>query len=166
MILTRGGGSIEDLWSFNEEIVARAIAACPIPIVSGVGHEIDFTIADFVADQRAPTPSVAAEMVSPDSDKLLQQLANNLNRLIRYQEGSLQQWQRHLDYLAKQLVHPQQHLESLKQQASQYLLKLQFLMEKQLSEKHQNLIAHKQTIAEQNPFVRIKQLQQNIKALD
>ena len=165
LILTRGGGSIEDLWSFNEEIVARAIAACPIPIVSGVGHEIDFTIADFVADQRAPTPSVAAEMVSPDSDKLLQQLANNLNRLIRYQEGSLQQWQRHLDYLAKQLVHPQQHLESLKQQASQYLLKLQFLMEKQLSEKHQNLIAHKQTIAEQNPFARIKQLQQNIKTL-
>lgn len=92
LIVARGGGSIEDLWSFNEEEVARAIYECPIPVVSGVGHEIDFTIADFVADRREPTPSAAAEASVPDGEALQHRLETLSGRL----EGNLQYHFRHL----------------------------------------------------------------------
>jgi exodeoxyribonuclease VII large subunit len=85
IIVARGGGSLEDLWAFNDERVARAMAALPVPVVSGVGHETDFTIADFVADVRAPTPSAAAELVTPSRD----QLRNQVNALAAQMAGAL-----------------------------------------------------------------------------
>ena len=102
IIVSRGGGSVEDLWAFNEEPVARAIAASPIPVVSGVGHEVDVTIADLVADFRAPTPSAAAEAVVPDAAVLRQGLRGMPDRLARGLRGTLR---RRRDGIAQTLLH-------------------------------------------------------------
>ncbi|MEJ6578395.1 MAG: exodeoxyribonuclease VII large subunit [Akkermansiaceae bacterium] len=104
LIVGRGGGSLEDLWNFNEEIVARAIEASPIPVVSAVGHEIDFTIADFVADLRAPTPSAAAELVVPDQVELRDRITGLGNRLTRVVEGRLDRMADQLDYYERGIL--------------------------------------------------------------
>ena len=106
LILCRGGGSIEDLWAFNEEAVARAIAACPIPIVSGVGHETDFTIADFVADVRAPTPTGASQLVCPDRQELIRHGEIMHGRLQRAMQRDIESRMQHIDMLECRLVHP------------------------------------------------------------
>jgi exodeoxyribonuclease VII large subunit len=110
LIVCRGGGSIEDLWAFNEEVVARAIHACRLPVVSGVGHETDFTIADFAADARAPTPTAAAQMACPDRDDLRQELGHLYQRLSRVTERALERRMQRLDVLARRLTHPGEHI--------------------------------------------------------
>jgi len=110
IILARGGGSLEDLWSFNEEIVARHIYDCTLPVVTGIGHEIDFTIADFVADQRAPTPSAAAELVVPDQSQWLDDFNQKLQRLKNLALSAIKNRGNHLMATRKALLHPRNRL--------------------------------------------------------
>ncbi|SDV49422.1 exodeoxyribonuclease VII large subunit [Chitinasiproducens palmae] len=106
IILCRGGGAIEDLWAFNEEVLARAVVDSPVPVVAGVGHETDFTIADFVADLRAPTPTAAAELVSPDRLALLGELDHRHSRLARAFGREIERRQQQVDWLSRRLVSP------------------------------------------------------------
>jgi exodeoxyribonuclease VII large subunit len=117
LILGRGGGSLEDLWTFNEEAVARAIHASKIPVISAIGHEIDFTISDFVADLRAPTPSAAAEAVSPDRVAWLERIDRLGARLQQSLNNRLQQSATRLRFLERRLEqrHPAQHLQTQSQ---------------------------------------------------
>jgi len=116
LIVCRGGGSIEDLWAFNEEVVARAIAAGSIPLVSGVGHETDFTIADFVADLRAATPTAAAQAVVPDRQALRHRLAQQQRHLAQAVLRQFERRMQQLDYLQRRLVHPAQRLGQQREQ--------------------------------------------------
>jgi exodeoxyribonuclease VII large subunit len=112
IVVTRGGGSVEDLWTFNEESVARAIARCPVPVVSAIGHEVDFTIADFVADFRAPTPSAAAERLAPVLKDLELGLATHEGRLTRAVRGRILQHHQRLTRVRQRLADPRRLLGS------------------------------------------------------
>lgn len=124
LIVCRGGGSIEDLWAYNDERLARAIAACAIPVVCGVGHETDFTIADFVADVRAPTPTAAAQIASTDRLEGCQQLLQLQTRLGRIVIRRLESRMQRLDFLSKSLVHPGDRIAGQAQHLAHLALRL------------------------------------------
>ena len=124
LILARGGGSIEDLWAFNEEIVARAIVASKIPTITGVGHETDTTIADFVSDLRAPTPTGAAEIVTGHTVELIKTIQVYKNQLNKMMANVIRELMQKIDYLEKRLISPKQQLQRQKEQIHQYLLRI------------------------------------------
>lgn len=133
LIIGRGGGSLEDLWCFNEEAVARAIAGCRIPTVSAVGHEVDVTIADFVADLRAPTPSAAAEKISPDQSDWLRQLRERQFRLSNAMELALKRTGTQLGHLAARLRDPRRELLEKAQRMDELELRLEKAIRQRLT---------------------------------
>lgn len=165
VLMTRGGGSIEDLWAFNNEDLAREIYDFPIPVISGVGHEIDFTIADFVADMRAPTPTAAAELVTEFQFQLSDRLQEIQLGLINGLRNILQNNKQKLDLLESNLKSPQVILNEQKQKLDNIELRLKQAVEKKFLFSQQSLALLKQSIAEKNPYKIIKELLKDIDLL-
>lgn len=165
LIVGRGGGSLEDLWAFNEEVVARAIAASELPVVSAVGHEIDFSIADMVADHRAPTPSAAAEMLSPDRREQLARLGKLEADLVRLMRRKLADAQTRLDHLRQRLKHPGAQLREQSQRLDDLEQRLILAQRNLLARKRSELALLESRLRAASPLPRIRQLQRDLVAM-
>ena len=157
ILLVRGGGSIEDLWAFNDESLARVIAQSPVPLVSGVGHETDFTIADFVADLRAPTPTGAAELATPDRQALLQDLATFSQKMSTRVSQRIDKEAQRLDQLSLRLSHALPNADRMREKIEQLTMRLDQSWQVRIntfSEKHRHWSSHLELLSPQRTLDR------------
>ena len=161
LIVGRGGGSLEDLWAFNEEAVARAIAASALPVVSAVGHEVDFSIADLVADHRAPTPSAAAELLSPDQREWIAQLATIEQTLQRQIRRRLATAATELEHLRRRLKHPGHLLREQAQRLDDLEQRLIFAQAAAQRQRQSQLDLLKSRLYARSPVQKLQKLQQH-----
>jgi exodeoxyribonuclease VII large subunit len=162
LIVGRGGGSLEDLWAFNEEVVARAVHRSKIPIISAVGHETDWSICDFAADLRAPTPSAAAEMVIASADELRSQVDALTRRLTRIIENRLATLDASIDALRRSLHDPRTMLGHMAQRMDDLNGRLELALFNSVRRRQEQFIRLENTLQYQNPAVRISALHQRV----
>jgi exodeoxyribonuclease VII large subunit len=168
LILARGGGSLEDLWSFNEEIVARAIYECRVPIITGIGHEVDFTIADLVADVRAPTPSGAAELVVPERQEWLRAITLTQQRIVNALQRTLTERRDHAQWLQRRLMqlHPGVQLRQQTQRVDELEQRMRRALQQQVVQLHSRVAEQSAHLRRHSPALRLAATRGRLQVLE